>query len=102
MHETALRDTPLWRSLSWPTHDPAPGLLVLHVGPNDRPASPQVRVQLVPAHGRSAPRRMDLPEPARIPWPQEGKTELVRGSVRLSGIGLVDDVICLEVGPAPN
>jgi hypothetical protein len=79
---------------------PSAGLAVYHVGPNDRPATPQVRVQIVPAHGKRAPRRGDVADPGHAAWPQPGHDECVVKNVRLSVIRLVDDVIYFEVGPA--
>jgi M6 family metalloprotease-like protein len=79
---------------------PSPGLAVFHVGPNDKPASPQVRVALIAAHGLPPVGRSDLAEPERVAWPREGKTELTVGNVRISAIRLVDDVVYFEAGPA--
>ena len=78
----------------------SPGLAVLRVGPNDRPASPQTRVQLIPAHGLPSLSRGILAKPAEVGWPQKGRRELTIGSVRLSKIRIKDDVVYFEVGPA--
>ncbi|MHC4954654.1 MAG: M6 family metalloprotease domain-containing protein [Planctomycetota bacterium] len=79
---------------------PSPGLAVLRVGPNTNPTFPQTRVQLLTAHGEPPARRGVITKPERVAWPQEGKTELTVGSVRLSNIRLVDDVVYFEVGRA--
>jgi hypothetical protein len=78
---------------------PGAGLLVLHVGPNDKPDAPQRRVELLPAHGLRA-RAGDPVHPEAVPWPQPGHDELVVGGARLAHIRLVDDVVYFEVGPA--
>lgn len=79
---------------------PSPGLAVLRVGPNDRPASPQTRVQLLPAHGLPPLSRGIVAKPGQIAWPQKGRTKLVTDGVELSHIRLVDDVVYFEVGPS--
>ncbi len=76
---------------------PSPGLVVLKVGPNDLPAAPQTRVQLLPAHGLPPPRRGVLAEVSKVAWPQSGRCELVFAGVRISNIRLVDDVVYLDV-----
>lgn len=78
---------------------PSPGLAILRVGPNDAPAYPQTRVQLLPAHGLRPLRRGVIARPEAVAWPQTGRDELVVGRVRLHDIRLVDDVVYLEVGP---
>jgi M6 family metalloprotease-like protein len=77
---------------------PSAGLVVLHVGPNDAPASPQTRVRLLPAHGLPSPRRGDVARHAEVAWPGIKRKELVVGNVRLSHIRLLDDVVYFEVG----
>lgn len=79
------------------TDFPCAGLVVLRVGPNDKPASPQVRVQLVPAHDVPPLRRGVPAHPERITWPQPGRTRLEVDGVVLDDIRLVDDVILFEV-----
>ena len=79
---------------------PSPGLAILRVGPNDAPAYPQTRVQLLPAHGRPPLRRGVIARPDAVAWPQPGRTEFVHQGVRLKNIRLVDDVVYFEVGPA--
>ena len=78
---------------------PSAGLVVLKVGPNDRPAYPQTRVQLLPAHGKAAVRRGIVPQQQRVAWPQKGKTCLVMGRVVLSELRIVDDVLYFKAGP---
>jgi hypothetical protein len=77
---------------------PSAGLYVLRVGPNDRPDSPQTRVQLLPAHGKPPQRRGQPADLEAVAWPQPGRTELVVEGVKLSKIRLVDDVVYFEVG----
>ncbi|KAF0246249.1 MAG: peptidase M14 carboxypeptidase [Planctomycetota bacterium] len=76
---------------------PCEGLFVLRVGPNDRPASPQTRVQLIPAHGLDPARRGIPADEGHVAWPQEGRTELSEGSAALRAIRRVDDVIYFEI-----
>ena len=80
------------------TELPSAGLVVLRVGPNDRPSAPQKQVQLLEAHGLGPARRSELQQLERIAWPQAGKTELTVKGVRLSAIRLQGDVIYFEVG----
>jgi M6 family metalloprotease-like protein len=79
---------------------PSPGLVVLKVGPNDRPTAPQTRVQLLPAHGLPPVARGVIAQPERVAWPQPGRTVLEVGGVRLSDIRLVDDVVYFDVALA--
>ncbi len=81
---------------------PSSGLVVLRVGPNDAPAYPQTRVQLLPAHGLPSPRRGDVADPEHVTWPQDGRDELVVDGVRISGVRRVDDVVYFQVGPGRN
>jgi M6 family metalloprotease-like protein len=79
------------------TELPSPGLVVLKVGPNDRPSAPQKQCQLIPAHGQGPASRDELQRLGEIAWPQPGRTEVTIGKVRLSGIRRVDDVVYFEV-----
>ncbi len=79
------------------TDCPSVGLAILRVGPNDKPASPQVRVQLVPASAAPASRRGAVGDPAAVAWPQKGKTEVVVEGVKVGGIRMVDGVVYCEV-----
>ena len=80
---------------------PSSGLVVLHVGPNDKPSAPQRRVRLIPAHGLPPAGRSDPAKPEAIAWPLPGRTELTIKNVRISGIKIIDNVAVFEVGPAP-
>ena len=75
-------------------------MVVLRVGPNDKPSAPQARVELLPAHGHPPAGRSDPAKPEAIAWPQPGKTELTVDGVRIGDIRLVDDVVTFRVGPA--
>ena len=77
---------------------PSAGLVILRVGPNDRPNSPQTRVQLLPAHGLPPLSRGVVAKPEAVAWPQPGRTELTIEKTRISNIRLVDDVVYFEVG----
>ncbi|MHC5010379.1 MAG: hypothetical protein ACYTG6_05425, partial [Planctomycetota bacterium] len=76
---------------------PSPGLVVLHVGPNDKPTAAETRVRLLPAHGLPPLRRGSLADLDRVAWPQPGRTELVVGDVRLFDIQRADDVILFRL-----
>ena len=80
------------------TELPSAGLVVLKVGPNDRPSAPQKQVQLLEAHGLGPARRSELQNLDQIAWPQAGKTELTVAGVRVSRIRLQGDVVYFEVG----
>ena len=84
------------------TELPSPGLVVLKVGPNNRPSAPQKQVQLLEAHGLGPARRSELQKLDQIAWPQVGKTELTVGGVRISGIRRKGDVVYFEVGKVPQ
>jgi acetyl esterase/lipase len=84
---------------------PSPGLAIFHVGPpkfgkNGEQIAPETTVRLLPAHGLPPATSSNVARPEAVAWPQEGKTELVVGDVRLSKIRLVDDVVYFQVGPA--
>ena len=80
------------------TELPSAGLVVLRVGPNDRPSAPQKQVQLLEAHGLGPARRSELQQLEQIAWPQPDRTELTVAGVRLSGIRREADVVYFEVG----
>ena len=88
------------RREGWHTDLPSPGMLVLRCGPNDKLHAPQVRCQLIPAHGLPPARRGVVARPEAVAWPGKDRRELVTDGVRLSAIRRVDDVIYFQVGPA--
>ena len=79
------------------TELPSPGLVVLRVGPNDRPSAPQKQVQLLPSHGLGPAARSELQKLEQIAWPQPGKTELTVAGVRVFAIRRAADVVYFEV-----
>ena len=81
---------------------PSPGLVIYKVGPPDKPASPQVRVELLPAHGLPSPGRGILPKPEAVAWPRPDKTSFRFRHIQLSDIRLVDDVVYFELSTAKS